>query len=307
MHADEVATDVGLVRGLLAAQFPEWAGLEIAPVEPSGTDNAIYRLGDEMTVRLPRIPRASAHPAIDHRWLPKLAPLLPLALPVPIALGAPGEGYPWQWSVCAWLEGEPATPDRLTDPKQTAADLGQLIAALHRITFEQGPTPGPDNVFRGTPLAMRDEGTRAAIGLLADAIDIGAVTAVWDEAVRAPEWRNRPLWLHGDLDSRNLLAKDGRLSGVIDWGCLVIGDPACDVSVAWKMLNGQSREVFRSALSIDEATWVRARGWTISQALGALSYYTLETNAVLVREARRWMTEVLADHASTGSGINTGL
>ena len=147
---------------------------------------------------------------------------------------------------------------------------------------------------------MRDEQTRASIDALAGAMDIEAVTAVWDEAVDAPEWKGPPRWLHGDLDSRNLIASGGRLRGVIDWGCVVMGDPACDLMVAWKMLTGAAREQFRSEASIDEATWTRARGWAISQAVIALASYTLETNAVLVMEARRWMAEAIDDRRTAG-------
>ena len=300
MHVDEVAIDAGLVCRLLAAQFPQWASLEISYVEPAGTEHAIYRLGEEMMARLPRTPRVAVQPAIDHCWLPKLAPLLPLRLPVPIALGEPGEDYPWPWSICAWIEGEPATSERLADPTQTASDLAEFIGALQRVDLDPGPIPGPNNSWRGVPLAMRDEQTRASIDALAVAMDIAAVTAVWDEAVDAPEWKGPARWLHGDLDSRNLIARGGRLHGVVDWGCLVTGDPACDVMVAWKMLTGEAREQFRSALSIDEATWSRARGWAISQAVIALAYYTLETNAVLVMEARRWMAEVIDDRRTAG-------
>ena len=300
MHVDEVAIDAGLVSRLLAAQFPQWASREICFVEPAGTEHAIYRLGDEMMIRLPRTPRVAVQPAIDHYWLPKLAPLLPLRLPVPIALGVPGEDYPWPWTICEWIEGEPATSERLASPTQTASDLAGFVEALQSVDFDRGPAPGPDNSWRGVPLAMRDEPTRASIGTLGAAIDVEAVTAVWDEAVSTPEWNGPPRWLHGDLDARNLIATRGRLCGVIDWGCLVMGDPACDVMVAWKLLTGDARERFRSQLTVDAATWARARGWAISQAVIALAYYTLETNAVLVMEARRWMTEILDEHRAAG-------
>jgi aminoglycoside phosphotransferase (APT) family kinase protein len=137
---------------------------------------------------------------------------------------------------------------------------------------------------------------RASIAALHDEIDVDAVTAAWEEVLRAPEWQRPPVWIHGDLDARNVLVEDGRLSAVIDWGSLGVGDPACDVMVAWKLLSADTRGMFREALSVDDSTWTRGHGWALSQALNALSYYTLETNALLVREARRWLTEVLADH-----------
>ena len=160
-------------------------------------------------------------------------------------------------------------------------------------TRRTGPGPGDHNFFRGEALAERDGAVRASIAALQGEIDVDASNAIWVTALRAPRWHAAPVWIHGDLDSRNLLALDGRLSAVIDWGSLGVGDPACDVMVAWKVLTAESRDVFRAALSVDDATWARGRGWALSQALGALAYYTPETNPVLVREARHWLTEVL--------------
>jgi aminoglycoside phosphotransferase (APT) family kinase protein len=299
MHADEVDIDSALVGRLVAAHFPEWAALPIEPVPFFGTDNALYRLGDDMVVRLPRRQRTSGTLEKERRWLPKLAPLLPLAVPVPLAEGTPAEGYPFVWSVYPWLEGENATVERVTDLSQLATDLAQFVAALQRIDPTGGPSPGEHNFFRGVPLPTRDEATRAAIASLCATIDVGAVTAAWEAALQAPAWERSPVWIHGDLDARNLLVEEGRLSAVIDWGGLGVGDPACDVMVAWKVLSADTRDIFRTALSVDEATWARGRGWALSQALIALSYYTLETNPVLVREAHRWMEAVLAAHGPT--------
>jgi aminoglycoside phosphotransferase (APT) family kinase protein len=299
MHADEVDTDTFLVSRLLAAQFPQWADLPIEAVRSAGTDNALYRLGDEMVVRLPRRERTSRTLEKERQWLPRLAPHLPLAVPVPLADGMPAEGYPCEWSVYRWLTGEDATVATVTDLSQLATDLAQFVAVLQRIDPTGGPSPGEHNAFRGVPLATRDAGTRAAIDSLRGAIDFGAVTAAWESGLRSPEWEHPPVWIHGDLDARNLLVEEGRLSAVIDWGCLGVGDPACDVMAAWKVLSADTRDIFRAALSVDESTWARARGWALSQALVALAYYTLETNPVFVLEARRWMAEILADHAST--------
>jgi aminoglycoside phosphotransferase (APT) family kinase protein len=297
MHADEVDTDPSLVGRLVAAQFPQWAGLPIEAVPSGGTDNALYRLGDDMVVRLPRRERTTGTLKKERGWLPRLAPLLPLAVPLPLADGMPADGYPFEWSLYRWLKGEDATTERVTDLSRMAIDLARFIAALQEIDPTGGPSPGEHNFFRGEPLAARDAATRAAIVSLGGAIDVGAATAVWESALRAPEWEHPPVWIHGDLDSRNLLIDDGRLSAVIDWGCLGVGDPACDVMVAWKVLSADTRDIFRTALSVDDSTWARARGWALSQAVGALSYYTLETNPVLVLEAQRWMAEVLADDA----------
>lgn len=293
MHADEVDVDVRLVRRLVAAQFPEWSRLPVEPVLPRGTDNALYRLGEDMVARLPRTPRTETALESERAWLPRLAPHLPLEVPEPVAGGEPGEGYPFRWAVYTWLEGDNATSDRIADERRLAADLAALIGALWRIDLAGGPEPGPWNVFRGEPISRRDEAVRSAIAKLGGEVDAERVTAAWERDSSAPEWDGPPVWIHGDLDSRNLLARDGRLSGAVDWGCVGVGDPACDVMVAWKMLTAETRRLFRGALEIDDATWARARAWALSQALIALSYYTPATNAVLVAEARRWLAELL--------------
>lgn len=294
MHADEVDTDPELVRRLLAGQFPQWADLPIQPVPSSGTENALYRIGEDMVARLPRRKWGRTLEK-EQRWLPRLAPHLPLAVPLPLAVGVPADGYPFAWSVYTWLEGEDATVQRVTDQSRLATDLAQFVAALQRIDAAGGPPPGDHNFHRGVPLASRDEGTRTAIATMGEAIDGDPVTAAWEAALCAPEWERPPVWIHGDLDSRNFLVENGRLCAVIDFGGLSVGDPACDVMVAWKAFSANARDVFRGALSVDEATWARARGWALSQALIALAYYTLETNPVLVIEARRWLVEVLTD------------
>ena len=297
MHADEVPTDAELVGRLLAAQFPHWAALPIGRVPSAGTDNALYRLGEDMVARLPRTERTSRTLAKERRWLPTLAPHLPLPVPVPLADGRPAEGYPFPWSVYRWLRGGDATVRSVTDERRLATDLAQFVGALQRIDPAGGPQPGEHNFYRGVPLAARDAPTRAAIASLDGEIDVDAVSAAWDEAVQTPEWTNAPVWIHGDLDARNVLVENGRLSAVLDFGGLGLGDPACDVMAAWKLFSVETRDVFRSALSVDEPTWARARGWVLSQAVIALSYYTLKTNPVLVAESQRWMAEVLADDA----------
>jgi aminoglycoside phosphotransferase (APT) family kinase protein len=291
MHDDEVPIDVALVRRLVAAQFPQWSGLPIDPVAAHGTDNALYRLGEEMVVRLPR--HAVSVPALrrELRWLPIVAPQVPLAVPLALATGVPGGGYPYPWAVLGWLAGEPATSDRLADGHQTTLDLASFIGALGRIDATDGPAPAG----RGGPLGPRDLPMRAALSRLGDRIDARAVAAVWNDALRAPAWSGPGVWIHGDLDARNVLAQGGRISAVVDWGSMAIGDVACDVMVAWKMVPARERDTFRRTLGIDEPTWRRARGWVISQSLIALGYYTPENNPLLVDEAWRWYREVLAD------------
>jgi aminoglycoside phosphotransferase (APT) family kinase protein len=295
MHADEVHTDVELVRRLLAERFPEWAELPVEPVRFFGTDNAIYRLGEELSVRLPRREHNVQQLEKERNWLPLLAPRLPLAVPLPVAFGKPGAGYPFDWAVYSWLEGEAAYETPPADPILTADDLASLLAAFARIDPAGRLPPGRHNAGRGALLALRDEPCRSAISALAAEIDAPVATAVWEESLAAPEWSQEPVLLHGDLDARNLLVTDGRLSGLVDFGTLGAGDPAADVMVAWKMLTPEARERFRRELDVDDATWTRARGWALSQAVIALAYYTTETNPVLVREARGWLAEVLAD------------
>ena len=295
MHADEVSTEAALVRRLLALQFPEWAGLPIEPVRFRGTDNALYRLGDDKVVRLPTRPRTVMTLEKERRWLPRLSPFLPLAVPEPLGEGTPGEGYPFTWSIYSWLPGTIAAEAPIADLRQAALDLAGFIAALQQVDPSGGPPPGEHNFGRGEPLANRDAPMRAAVDALRGRVDTRAVTAAWEEALDAREWAGAPVWIHGDLDARNLLVENGRLSAVIDFGSLGVGDPACEVMVAWKLFKGESRYLFRGKLSVDDATWARARGWALSQALIAISYYTPETNPLLFREAQRWLAEVLAD------------
>jgi aminoglycoside phosphotransferase (APT) family kinase protein len=299
MHADQVETHVSLVGRLLAAQFPQWARLPIEPVPSAGTDNALYRLGSGMVVRHPRIHWATGQVEKEHRWLPRLAPHLPLAIPAPLAMGRPGEGYPWRWSVYRWLDGENATLERLADPRQAATELAQFIAALQRIDSTGGPLSGAHNFARGVPLALRDPPTRAAIAELRGTLDIDAATAAWEAALRAPAWHRPPVWVHGDLQPGNLLAVGGRLSAVIDFGGLGVGDPACDLMVAWNLFSADTREVLRAALGVDDATWARGRGWALSVGLIALPYYR-STNPALAGIARRAIEEALADHRRGG-------
>lgn len=296
MHDDEVETDVELVGRLLATQFPAWADLPLTLVPSAGTDNALYRLGEDLAVRLPRIHWATGQVEKEQTWLPRLAPHLPLAIPVPLAKGAPGEGYPWDWSVYRWLDGETVTRERLPDLGRAAMDLAHFVTALQRIDPTGGPPPDAFNAFRGVPLATRGVRVRDAIGSLHREIDADLATAAWDAALAAPVWAGPPVWIHGDLAPGNLLAVQGRLSAVIDFGCLGVGDPACDLIVAWNLLTAETRLIFRAALGVDDATWARGRGWALSIGLIALSYYQ-STNPVLAASSRHTISEVLADHA----------
>ncbi|MFF8917665.1 aminoglycoside phosphotransferase family protein [Streptomyces sp. NPDC015032] len=295
MHADEAEIDVSLVRRLVDAQFPQWADLPLEPVASSGTDNAMYRLGEDMAVRLPRIPGAAGQVAKEQRWLPRLASFLPLPVPEPLGRGTSGQGYPWNWSVYPWLKGE--NVERIADPRRTAVDLAGFVTALHAIDTGGGPPPGDHNFFRGVPLAARDAATRRAIAELAATVDTDEVTAAWETALRAPARSGADVWIHGDLSSGNLLFRQDRLSAVIDFGGLGVGDPACDLIPAWEIFSAEHREGFRDALSADAATWQRGRGWALSVALIQLPYYRY-TNPPLAARSRHVIAEVLADHRS---------
>ena len=243
-----------------------WADLPIAPVLPGGHDNRTFYLGDEMSVRLPSRDAYTAHVAIEHEWLPKLEPQLPLRIPVPLGKGEPSLDYPWPWSVNRWIEGDTASMDRIGDIVEFAKDLASFLNALQSIDATGGPRPGRHNFFRGGGLAVYDSETRQCIDLLQDVIDPDAAISIWEAAVEERSDRE-PVWVHGDVAAGNLLVKDGRLCGVIDFGQLAAGDPSCDVTIAWTLFSGHSREVFRAELAVDEGTWVRGRGWGLWKAL----------------------------------------
>jgi aminoglycoside phosphotransferase (APT) family kinase protein len=284
MHADELEIDEALVRRLLAEQFPEWADLPLSRVEPAGTVNAIFRLGDELSVRLPRRKGRAEPGSKELDWLPKLAPQLPLEIPVPVAQGRPSRAYPWFWNVYTWVEGE-TEPVEAIEAVQAARDLAALVGALQRVN----PAGAPQG--RGVPLAQRDEEIRY---WLARFDGDPLVSEEWERALAAPPWEGPPVWHHGDLDVRNWLVRAGRICAVIDWGSMGVGDPACDVMVAWKLHSREARDAFRKALPTDDATWERARGWALSQAVAALAYYTSENNPALYTEAESWLELVLA-------------
>jgi aminoglycoside phosphotransferase (APT) family kinase protein len=272
------AIDDSLVRRLVVGQFPQWAQLSVRMVEPGGWDNRNFHLGEHMIVRLPSAAAYSLQVEKEHRWLPQLASLLPLPIPTPLAIGDPASGYPWRWSIYRWIEGEIASPERIGDPTQFAIDLAKFLVALHRIDSTDGPRPGPHNFFRGGSLMTYDAETRQAIAALTGQIDSGAATEVW-EAGLTTNWGSTPVWIHGDVSAGNLLTHSGQLSAVIDFGMLGVGDPACDLSIAWTLFDGESREAFRAMLSLDSGTWARGRAWALWKAL-IVAAGLAETNTV---------------------------
>jgi aminoglycoside phosphotransferase (APT) family kinase protein len=292
MHPDEIAIGLPLVTRLIAAQFPRWRHLPLAEVRSAGTDNAVYRLGGDLAVRLPRRRAVAAEAARLWQWLPRLAPRLPLAVPMPLASGAPGEGFPFPWLVCQWLDGQDVTADPGLDQADAAVRLGRFVAALHGIDA----TGAPPSPFRGGPLGTLDDRVRGEIrDLGADGmIDPRLVTAAWDRALAVPPWDRAPVWVHADLYPVNLLARQHRLAGVIDFGGLGAGDPAIDLLPAWAWLTAPARGLFGAQVRADDATWARGRGWALGLGLGAVRYYR-RTNPALAAIGQHAIAEALAD------------
>jgi aminoglycoside phosphotransferase (APT) family kinase protein len=267
VNKDEITA--GVAARLVAAQFPQWAGLPVTPVALNGQDNTTFRLGSELSVRLPG---ASSVPQVakEHRWLPVLAPHLPLPVPEPVAMGRPSEGFPRPWSVYRWIEGEPASTGRVAGLTGFASALAGFLAALQAVDAGGGPPAGRHNFFRGGPLAAFDEQARRLIRLAAGDIDAGAAASVWDTALASGRER-APVWVHGDLAASNVLVAGGALHAVIDFGGVAVGDPAYDLVMEWEFFTGESAAAFRRGLRLDEATWARGRGWALWKALANLS------------------------------------
>jgi len=297
----KVIIDEHLVHRLVSSQFPQWQDLPIRPVKISGWDNRTFHLGDHMLIRLPSAEEYAEGVQKEQYWLPKLAPMLPLPIPVPLAMGSPAGDYPWHWSIYQWLEGETITSSYLAgeplDLLGTAKSLAGFLTALQSIDATGGPSP----VWRGGSLSMYDAEMRQAIAALKDKIDVTVATQIWDAAL-ATSWRGVPVWVHGDISAGNLLVQNGRLSAVIDFGGLVTGDPACDLAINWTLFHGESRQLFRSLLPLDRGTWERARAWTLWKALITAAGFADPNN---FESARCWqiIDEVIADYKQEVSQV----
>ncbi|MFE6887657.1 aminoglycoside phosphotransferase family protein [Streptomyces sp. NPDC057694] len=289
LHDDEPDIDDALVAGLLADQFPQWAALPLRYLASDGTSNMLFRLGDGLVVRMPRTAGAAADVPGEQRWMRRLGPELPVAVPEPVGAGVPGRGYPWPWSVCRWIDGVLPTIGTGEQPVGLAHDVADFVRALTRVD-----TTGAPAADRGKPLAPRDASTRAALDQLDGALDTAAALTLWESALRAPRWDGPDVWVHGDLEPGNLLvdADSGRLAAVIDFGCTGVGDPAVDLIVAWYVLDDGLRDTFRAAVGCDEATWTRGRGWALSIAALELSYYR-GRNAFMADTAARVLGRLL--------------
>ncbi|MBM0277876.1 aminoglycoside phosphotransferase family protein [Micromonospora tarensis] len=284
--------DVALVHRLVAEQFPRWAHLPVRPVEVDGWDNRTFRLGEEMTVRLPSGAGYALQVAKEQRWLPVLGPRLPLRVPTPLAQGRADAGYPYPWSIYRWIDGQTARADRIDNLTRFATDLAAFLRALRGIDATGGPAASPHSAWRGGPLSTYDAETRAVIEAHRDRVPVDVVSGIWQAALDAT-WDGPPVWFHGDFASGNLLVRGGRLAAVIDFGCSGVGDPACDTVIAWTMLHGRSRTVFRDALGLDEATWARGRGWLLWKSLITLD----NPDPGKAADARHVLDELLAEHS----------
>ena len=297
---DRRLVDERVVCRLVASQFPQWTDLPIRPVPTSGWDNQTFRLGERLSVRLPTAPEYALAVDKEHRWLPTFAPRVPLPIPVPVARGVPADGFRFHWSVYEWIDGEPARIDRIGDLTGFADGLAAFLVALQHVDPSAGPQPGLHNWFRGGPLQIYDPQVHRAVEVLDRRISSDIVMQIWRSAL-GPAWGRRPVWLHGDVAPGNLLVRDGVLAAVIDFGTCGVGDPACDLAIAWTLLSGPSRDVFRARLDVDPGTWARGRGWALWKTL--ITYAgALQGDPATAAQANRIIDEIVAEYATPAVG-----
>jgi aminoglycoside phosphotransferase (APT) family kinase protein len=292
LHDDEVDIDTDLVRRLVAEQFRYLSHLPVAEFRSTGTVNAIYRLGDALCIRLPRVQRWARDLDREVTWLPVLAPGLTLQVPEPVGKGQPTRDYPFSWAIFRWIEGQTYAPGRIADERQAAADLARFVAEMRS---KNVPPIDDQTPFGGRPpLAEQDAAVRNWIGQSGDLVDRAAVTAAWEDALKGPVWDGAYAWIHSDLVPPNLLVRNGRLRAVIDFGATGLGDPATDLNPAWSAFGKAGRAVFRDLVGADDDAWRRGRGIAISQAVGLVPYYRI-TNPALSALGQRMLREIVAD------------
>ena len=280
-----------IVQELIATQFPQWESLPVERVLPGGNNNYTFRLGETMSVRLPRGDAYALQAEKEQKWLPRLASKLNLPIPQPLAIGSPTTIYPLSWSVNRWIEGDDLQSVQGLDSISIAQELASFLHALQSIDTQDGPEPGAHNFSRGGSLAVYDEQTLRAIDLLGDSIDGELATRVWEQAL-STAWERSPVWIHGDFHQKNMLSLEGKLSAVLDFGLCGVGDPACDLAIAWTFLHGESRELFKEAMELDSRTWLRGAAWVLWKALILMAEVVPSTEESR-RVARREMDAVL--------------
>jgi aminoglycoside phosphotransferase (APT) family kinase protein len=295
--SDKFEITVSLVTDLISEQFPQWAHLEIKPVELGGWDNRTFRLGQEMSIRLPSAKIYASKVEKEQKWLPYLAPHLSVPIPKPLAMGQPSKNYPWHWSIYSWIEGKSANILSIDDLNLSllASQVAQFLNELHKIDSTGGLLPGTHNFYRGDSPAVYNTETRSAIEQLQNVVDVDAVTSVWQKAISS-KWHKSPVWIHGDLSAGNIIVKDNKLVGIIDFGGMAVGDPACDLVIAWTFLTNESRKIFKSQLNLDPDTWARARGWALWKALITIAQLKDKTCSEALKQ-QQVIAEILKEHA----------
>ncbi|MCF6137713.1 aminoglycoside phosphotransferase family protein [Pseudalkalibacillus berkeleyi] len=286
--------NVDLVRRLINEQFPKWSELDITPVRNGGNDNRTFHLGDYMSVRLPSSKNYVPQVEKEQKWLPILARELSLPISTPIAKGDPNQEYPFPWSIFKWLEGETLTPKNIRDFNQFARDLGAFLNEFQSVNANGGPLAGKHNFYRGGDLAIYDQETRDALDANTDTLNTSLLDEIWNLALSS-KFFGHPVWVHGDMATGNILTRNGKLSAVIDFGILGVGDPSCDYVMAWTFFDDESRKEFKRTLNTDEETWNRARGWALWKAL--ITYnWNRRSNKVIAEESYNIINIIQEDY-----------
>lgn len=276
---------LSLVTNLIAEQFPQLSHLSIKAIEPGGWDNRSFRLGDDMLIRLPSAKPYAQQPEKEQQWLPFLSLHLSFQISQPVFMGQPSEVYSWCWSIYKWIDGESTDCLNLdeTQLQKIALNLARFLNELHEINATDGPVAGVHNYYRGGDLSVYDQEVKVAIIKLQDNIDVNSISSIWETA-KESNWNQKSVWVHGDLSSGNFLIKDGKLKAIIDFGCVGVGDPACDLTIAWTLLKGESRKIFKSNLDVESSAWTRARGWALWKALTTIVSLNGQDNRQFVKQ-----------------------
>lgn len=291
-NAEQLYVSLSLAKALVTSQFPKWSKLDIWPIPSSGTDNTIFRLGENMCLRFPKFMRTEINLKKEYIWLPRLTPL-PLQIPKPLAMGIPEMDYPCNWCILSWIDGNTAATNHFFDDHRAAKVIGEFINALQLVDTDGGPKSGPHNNHRGVPLIERNQLTREAILKLNAEFEESNLLGLWEETLEVPPWNKAPVWLHGDIHSDNMLTNSGHLNAVIDFGLSGVGDPACDLMVGWTQFNPKTRNSFRKSIRVDDTTWDRGKGWALSWAVIALAHYN-RSNSFFANMSRITINQIIS-------------